>query len=272
MKSHILLAAGLIFAGLSTEAFGQTEELDIGKTSNGYPFEFQSNRDGRKRVYRVRSVPGTPWTPVEWKSADEQLLSGYIPRNTARDPGKWIDTVKTRGQPKQGKTDLNYGLNKDQFREVTTAFVWDKPEDARAAAEDDVLISGIDGTLASADQEREFTVNVSLVSTAPKEGELQYTLIAKGKNSHPLWLVNSPRSSEELPDAVCIVWESANSVFLRQHLEKPKPVVDAEEKKPLRISLKAEHKTIVKDGSAVLYFRGKEFARFSAPAYRSVIE
>jgi hypothetical protein len=113
-------------------------------------------------------------------------------------------------------------------------------------------------------QEREFTVNVSLVSTASKEGEIQYSLIAKGKNSHPLWLVNSPRSSEELPDAVCIVWESANSVFLRQHLEKPNSLANAEEKKPLRISLKVEDKTIVKDGSAVLYFRGKEFARFGA--------
>lgn len=245
------------------------EEFPIGKTSNGYPFEYQSAREGPKRIYRVRSVQGAPLVPVIWKSNDEEFLSVYIPRTQSL-MADWIEAFKVRGNPSKGKTQLHYGLAKDAFEDVTTAYIWDRPDDARGTT-DTGLVGGIKGTLTTADGEKTFTLDLTLASQIKKGVEIHYTLFARGPTQTRLKLVDSKQRAEENGEDICIVWESADSAKWRHAWQEAKLTMGPLSEHPLQLVVQSDGKPIEQDGVAVLYFRGKEFAKFSVPAYRSVV-
>jgi len=256
------------------------EEIPVGKMLKGYTFEYQSILSKTVRTYRVRNIPGGGVIPVHWKSDKEDFLSCYIPRS-AKSDGEcaWCTASIPLTKYKKGTSTLAYGLNKDQFSQDVLAFLWE-PDPNAGQTPYAPLTSALKGTFSSEDGEKTFAIDLILVCTAarkPGAMNVQYHAYVLEHNAEDLFLV--PSGVHEVEKGLALRWDGVSDDVIRKigpnaavHKTTPAHLMNITEMKTIQdprttLTHTFNESVDVVRASAVLYYAGKEIARFGAPVY-----
>lgn len=194
MRFPLLLVLITIFLSkynLAENECPLNEKLTIGKANQGgYVFEYQSGRGKECRIYQMRNTPGGVMTPAAWKDETEVFLSTNIPSCKKGDTCPWIESVKTSSSDVfKGRTDLSYGINKDEFH--------DNPDAIRKKVKEDKTyrpyITLLRGIVADS-KDRPIAINVSVSSSVQVKGSefvINYKVQTMGTTT-PLKLLAHP--------------------------------------------------------------------------------
>lgn len=88
----------------------------------GYAFEYESIRGADCRIYRLRNKPGKPLTPVVWRDGADVLLDVTLPACRTGSACTPQEVQKDGIAVTTAPTKINFGFNKDEYSEQTTAY------------------------------------------------------------------------------------------------------------------------------------------------------
>jgi hypothetical protein len=245
-------------------------DLQIGKTTQKYHVEYQSSKEKKKRIYRVRNTPGGVLVAVLWKHENETLFDFYIPKCSGdMKVCEWIVSSVMRGEPEEGKTVLSYGSVNDEFSDQPTAFkkkaACGEPE-CEGQAELPPLQTTIKGKIADAEGNT-YALDLVVTSTATMDKgfyKMQYTLAQTLGDPAQLVL------KSEVPMAnksIHVIWESAHSAEFEQEAKKLKERMIGDTKNQLQVVIGS--KTIeVNEGLLIIKAGSKRLGSITAPAYK----
>lgn len=246
-------------------------------SSGGYSFEYQSQRTKAHRIHRLRNMPGGGVVPVDWKSEDgESLIRYYIPRceKTEQECG-WEEAKIKITRYKQATSVLGFGVDFDEEEIKPPAFVLEEDAnsgevDSKPKKAEEPMAHNLKGRFSTPNGERVFSIDLWLASVAkgpPGDSSVTYTVYCGPSTDVEMMLGAS--KLKNFGDAIVVQWQHVpNDVLLEPR--KIQRVKEGESPKVLegmKFTAKFNDRITVLAGSAKLFYRGTEIARFQAPVH-----
>jgi hypothetical protein len=215
------------------------ETLLSGTTTKKLRIDFSSDKEGKRRVYRVRNTAHGLKTELHWKDENDTFLSMTLSKCPSNEPCEWTEVSTTAGPCKTAKSVFGYGVNADEFKDEPDAWCRDaaKPagvtnevnfrEDSKSARDED-LITSIKGVFSSRD-DKEYRIRLEVTSKAGSYDApllYEFKILGDEKASLPLGLSREAADHERVQ--AHIEWESVLSkqyTTALEAMELPKAVV-----------------------------------------------
>jgi hypothetical protein len=205
-----IAAALLLFSALSVTGADSctTKGNPIGGAVNdsGYAFEFQSQEGENCRVYRIKNTPGKPLTPVKWSDQDTVFIDTNLPACGPKASCDWITAVQYSLASNRSHTEIGYGINKDQHKTQSPAYVEAKLTAIKFAPQQPFgSVYGSITDLAGNSVPVDFSFRTPRTTTS---GQLAFDVL----------LGKTQTSSSDVP--ITLKWKRANGTLFSKELTK----------------------------------------------------
>ena len=235
----------------------------------GYAFDYYSAMGSNCRIYKLRNHPGKLKTPVRWKAAGEILVDAILAECPSSSKScDWLEIVKPSWKPYGDKTQLGYGVNKDEYVENPESFA-DAQRQGATTAGLEPIITSVSGPIQDAEGKPLFiAIRVASIASRESAGYFKLKYAISSLPGGASFKVDSvKRLTKSYASAISAVWESAeDETFLRQLGKKEDNTVVPEG----TLYIETEAKEVeVSWKTLSLMQGGQPIFTTTAPAYRS---